>query len=137
MRLTARAWRPLRPNATATIHRADDAHDTIEQDHNISGLNTDRFDVHADRAWRLAQVADSAVGARHACDGRHPYLYLDWEWNAPRHKGRKRRIFGTDRIPGLFYLRCQSPLTIEVDRIRRFADKHGIGSLVWTPWARG
>jgi hypothetical protein len=53
-------------------------------------------------------------------------LYTDWEWSANRHKRRKVRIFGLDRIPGLHYLRCHAPLPIEADRIRRYCDEHQI-----------
>jgi len=34
-----------------------------------------------------------------------PVGYLDWEWNAPRHKGRKVRIFGHERLEHLHCLR--------------------------------
>jgi hypothetical protein len=105
----------------------DDAEDHIEQDHNVFGIL-----VPADSPSMLIAHGDSLksllllfVLGNLALAG-HPVLYLDWEWTAARHKGRKRKLFGTDRIPCLFYLRCQSPLTIEVDRIRRFADTHGI-----------
>jgi hypothetical protein len=54
-----------------------------------------------------------------------PVCYLDWEWNAERHLARKRRLFGAGRLDSLFYLRCQSPLAVEKDHIRRFCeDKH-------------
>jgi len=53
-------------------------------------------------------------------------LYLDWEWAPDRHLRRKRRLFGFERLPGLHYLRCQSPLPIEADRIRRYTDEHRI-----------
>jgi hypothetical protein len=53
-------------------------------------------------------------------------LLLDWEWTAQRHKARKRRLFGDDRLAGLHYLRCYAPLTIEADRIRRFCEANKI-----------
>jgi hypothetical protein len=56
-------------------------------------------------------------------------LYLDWEWSADRHKGRKRRLFGPDRLDGLHYLRCQAPLVVEADRIRRYCDLHHVDFL--------
>jgi hypothetical protein len=49
-------------------------------------------------------------------------LYLDWEWSADRHRTRKRRLFGFERLDNLHYLRCHAPLPIEADRIRRYAD---------------
>jgi hypothetical protein len=105
----------------------DDADDTIEQDHNVFGLEipTDSTSILIAHGGSLKSLILLFVLGNLALAG-IPTLYLDWEWTAARHKGRKRRMFGTDRIPGLYYLRCQSPLTIEVDRIRRFADKHGI-----------
>ena len=59
-----------------------------------------------------------------------PCLYLDWEWTAGRHKARKVRLFGPERLPHLHYLRCTGPLTIEHDRIRRYCDQHSIRFLV-------
>jgi hypothetical protein len=49
-------------------------------------------------------------------------LYVDWEWTADRHRARKQRLFGPERLDGLYYLRCRAPLTLECDRIRRFCD---------------
>jgi hypothetical protein len=59
-----------------------------------------------------------------------PVLYLDWEWNAARHKKRKRRLFGFERIAALHYLRCHAPLTMEADRIHRYCDHHHIAFVV-------
>ena len=105
----------------------DDAEDTVEQDHHILGL-----DVPADSTSMLIAHGDSLksllllfVLGNLALAG-FKVLYLDWEWTPGRHKARKRKLLGTDRIPNLFYLRCHAPLTIELDRIRRFADTHGI-----------
>lgn len=105
----------------------DDADDTIEQDHNVFGLEipTDSTSILIAHGGSLKSLILLFVLGNLALAG-FKVLYLDWEWTAARHKARKRRMFGTDRIPGLFYLRCQSPLTIEVDRIRRFADTHGV-----------
>ncbi len=55
-----------------------------------------------------------------------PVLYLDWEWSADRHKRRKRRLLGGERLDGLHYLRCHAPLTLEADWIRRYCDEHHI-----------
>jgi hypothetical protein len=55
-----------------------------------------------------------------------PVLFLDWEWNATRHLGRKRRLFGDERLDHLHYLRCRNPLTTEADHIRRVCDAHKI-----------
>lgn len=53
-------------------------------------------------------------------------LLLDWEWTADRHKERKCRLFGHDRIEGLLYQKCRAPLVIEADRIRRYCDLHRV-----------
>lgn len=55
-----------------------------------------------------------------------PTALLDWEWNAGRHKARKLRLFGAERIDHLHYLRCRNPITVEQDHIRRFCDAHQI-----------
>src|SRR5215218_10014136 len=52
----------------------------------------------------------------------HVVLFCDWEWTAERHRARKRRLFGTDRIPDLRYMRCRAPLVMEADRIRAYTD---------------
>jgi hypothetical protein len=105
----------------------DDAADDVEQDHNVFGIS-----VPADATSMLIAHGDSLksplllfVLGNLALAG-YKVLFVDWEWTAARHKGRKRKLFGTDRIPGLFYLRCHAPLTIEVDRIRRFAEANGV-----------
>lgn len=56
----------------------------------------------------------------------HTVLYLDWEWTAARHKARKQRLFGLERVDGLRYLRCNAPLTVELDRVRRYCDAHNV-----------
>jgi hypothetical protein len=54
-----------------------------------------------------------------------PTLLLDWEWSPERHLQRKRRLFGSERLDTLYYLRCRNAITIERDHIRRFCDaKH-------------
>lgn len=63
-----------------------------------------------------------------AAQGR-PVLFLDWEWSAERHRARKRRLFGTQRLDTLHYLRCRAPLTVEADRVRRYCDQHQIAHL--------
>jgi len=105
----------------------DDAEELVDRDVCVEGIT-----IPADAASMLVAHGGTyksllllyVLGSL-ALDGRK-VLYLDFEWNAARHRGRKRKMFGTDRIDGLFYLRCQSPLTVEIDRIRRFADKHEI-----------
>lgn len=53
-------------------------------------------------------------------------LYLDWEWTGDRHRARKNRLFGMDRIDRLHYLRCRAPLVIEADHVRRYCEANGI-----------
>jgi hypothetical protein len=105
----------------------DDAADDVEHDHNVLGIEipTDSTSLLTAHGGSLKSLILLFVLGMLAMAG-IPTLYLDWEWTAARHKARKRKLFGTDRIPGLFYLRCNAPLTVEVDRIRRFADKHNI-----------
>lgn len=55
-----------------------------------------------------------------------PTLYLDWEWTADRHKARKQRLFGPERLEHLHYLGCQNSIVVEQDRIRRICDQHQI-----------
>jgi hypothetical protein len=55
-----------------------------------------------------------------------PVAYLDWEWNAARHKARKLRLFGPERLDRLHYIRCYNPLTVERDAILRYCDHHQI-----------
>lgn len=52
-----------------------------------------------------------------------PVGYLDWEWNGPRHKQRKLRLFGSARLETLFYRRGRHSLTGEIDDIRKFCDE--------------
>jgi integrase len=105
----------------------DDADDTIEQDHDVLGLAVpaDSTSLIAAHGGSLKSLITLFVVGNLALAGMR-VLYLDWEWTAERHKARKRKLFGTERIPNLYYLRCKSPITVEVDRIRRFADKHNI-----------
>src|SRR5262249_1486133 len=46
-----------------------------------------------------------------------PVAFLDWEWNAGRHLARKQRLFGSERLESLFYLRCKNSLSVEHDHI--------------------
>ena len=57
--------------------------------------------------------------------------YLDWEWSAPVHKRRLRRLLPDDEeLPDLHYIRCALPLRDEVDRLRRAIREHGIEYVV-------
>ena len=105
----------------------DDAADVITRDFNVLGLT-----IPADAASMLIAHGDSMkslltllILGTLAREGRL-VLYLDWEWTAARHKARKRRLFGPDRLENLHYLRCNAPLVVECDRIRRYCDEHQI-----------
>jgi hypothetical protein len=55
-----------------------------------------------------------------------PVAYLDWEWTAGRHRQRKHRLFGADRLETLFYRRGRNSLEVEQDDIRRFCEERSI-----------
>lgn len=108
----------------------DDAPAEPVLDHDVDGLR-----VPADAASFLVAPGDSLksiitlyVLGTLAQRG-YPVLYLDWEWSADRHRQRKRRLFGDTRLEALHYLRCKAPLTLEVDRIRRYCDAHQVAHI--------
>jgi len=46
-------------------------------------------------------------------------LYLDWEFAGEEHRLRMERLIGHDaKLPRLFYVRCDRPLSKEVNKIR-------------------
>jgi hypothetical protein len=105
----------------------DDAPEVVERDVDVYGLK-----VPTDAASMLIAHGDSLksmtlllVLGTLAQRGLRTLL-LDWEWTADRHKARKRRLFGSDRLAGLHYLRCRAPLVLEADRIRRFCDANRV-----------
>ncbi len=108
----------------------DDAPATITQNHEIDGLT-----IAADATTLLIAHGDSLksmitlyVLGRLAQRGRN-VLYCDWEWTPERHKGRKRRLFGDERIDGLKYRKLTAPLEIEADKIRRDCDLYKIDAI--------
>lgn len=106
----------------------DDAPEVVEKDLHILG----GFTVPGDAASLLIAHGDSlkslllllALGT--LAQRGLPTLLLDWEWSSDRHLGRKKRLFGVDRLEGLRYLKCNAPLVVEADRIRRYCDLHKI-----------
>jgi hypothetical protein len=105
----------------------DDAPEVPQRDFDICGLH-----VPADAASMLIAHGDSLksllllfVLGSLAHLG-HRVLYLDYEWTAARHAARKRRLFGSERLESLRYLRCRAPLVIEADSIHRHCDEHAI-----------
>jgi hypothetical protein len=105
----------------------DDAPDVVDRDHDIVGLK-----VPADAASMLIAHGDglksmvmlTALGT--VAQRGIPALYVDNEWTPARHRARKRRLFGSDRLEHLHYMRCFAPLVVECDRIRRYCDEHKI-----------
>ncbi len=105
----------------------DDAPDVVDRDHHVLGLDIPAdaasiFIAHGDSMKSLIALLVLGTLAQRGI----PTLYLDWEWSADRHKARKRRLFGTDRIPDLHYLRMNAPLEVDVDRVRRFAEERRV-----------
>jgi hypothetical protein len=56
-------------------------------------------------------------------------LYADWELDGGDHSDRLFRLFGPD-WPLVHYVRCQRPLTAEVDRLARLAAQHEAAYMV-------
>jgi hypothetical protein len=51
-------------------------------------------------------------------------LYADWEFSGEEHRDRLERLFGP-QMPDVLYVRCDRPLVVEVDRLRRIVqDEH-------------
>ena len=122
-RLTAEERGPADPAIVL-----DDAPDAIERDFDVCGLQ-----VPADATSLLIAHGDSLksmillyVLGTLALAG-HIVLFCDWEWTPARHKARKRRLFGTDRIPNLRYMQCRGPLVTEAARIQKYSDAEGVG----------
>src|SRR5207244_751427 len=47
-----------------------------------------------------------------------PVALFDWELSGEEHRERFERLFG-DQRPPLTYVRCETPLTSELDRVAR------------------
>ncbi|MCX6539155.1 MAG: AAA family ATPase [Acidobacteria bacterium] len=63
-------------------------------------------------------------------------LYADWETSAGDHRARLESLFGAD-MPDVRYARCEAPLTVEVDRLRRLIVAHGIQYMILDSLAYG
>ncbi len=105
----------------------DDAPDREDRDFDVQGIlipadSVSMLIAHGDSLKSLVLLLVLGTLALR----RMPVLLLDWEWTAERHKRRKRRLFGFERLDTLHYLRCHAPLPIEADRIRRYCDQHHI-----------
>lgn len=103
----------------------DDAPDLADRNFEVSGLTIpadapSMFIAHGDSLKSLISLFVLGTLAQRG----HRVLYLDWEWTADRHKRRKQRLLGDARLDNLRYLRCRTPLTVELDRIRRHCDEH-------------
>jgi hypothetical protein len=105
----------------------DDAPEIVEREYDIYGLQVPAdgkslLIAHRDSMKSMLQMLTLGTLAQRGI----PSLYTDFEWAADRHRGRKHRLFGLERLPHLHYLRCHAPLVIEADRIRRYCDEHHI-----------
>ncbi len=56
--------------------------------------------------------------------------YVDWELDESDHRLRLGRLCGAD-MPAIVYIRCDRPLTTEVDRVRRLADDDELTFLIF------
>jgi hypothetical protein len=112
----------------STVIVLDDAPDAAEAGVDVFGLHvpTDAASLliaHGDSLKSLLLLVTLGTLAQRG----HRVLYLDYEWTAAKHRGRKQRLFGTERLENLRYLRCHAPLVVEVDAIRRYCAEHAIG----------
>jgi hypothetical protein len=121
-RLTAEERGPADPAIVL-----DDAPDVVEREFAVCGLQ-----VPADASSLLIAHGDSLksiilllVLGTLALAG-HVVLYCDWEWTAARHRARKRRLFGNQRLDNLRYMRCRAPLVAEAPRIQQYAETEGV-----------
>lgn len=108
----------------------DDAPHVVERDFDVCGLlvPADASSILIAHGDSLKSMTTLYVLGTLAQRG-HRVLYLDWEWSADRHRARKRRLFGDERLENLRYLKCHAPLVHEADRIRRYCDEHQIAFL--------
>jgi len=58
-------------------------------------------------------------------------LFCDWELSAGDHRDRLERLFGADDMPDVRHVRCDRPLTYEVDRLARLCQQHNVEYLVF------
>lgn len=65
------------------------------------------------------------IGGLMARDG-YRVLVADWELDAPDHRDRYERLFGTAMPATLFYVRCARPLLHEADSLTRIVRGQGI-----------
>jgi hypothetical protein len=105
----------------------DDAPDMEDRDFDVQGIlipadSVSMLIAHGDSLKSLLLLLALGTLALRQI----PVLLLDWEWTGERHKRRKRRLFGCERLETLHYLRCHAPLTMEADRVRRYCDQHQI-----------
>ncbi len=56
-------------------------------------------------------------------------LYADWEFSGEDHRARLERISGPD-MPDVWYVRCERPLTVEMDRLRRIVREEAIDYVI-------
>src|SRR5262245_31602028 len=57
-------------------------------------------------------------------------LFCDWEMSAHRHRLRKERFIGNERLDNLRYQQMQQPLPISLDSMRRECDRQHVDFLI-------
>lgn len=56
-------------------------------------------------------------------------LFADWEFAGEDHRDRLERLFGLD-MPDVLYVRCERPMSVEVDRLDRIIREKGVDYVV-------
>lgn len=56
-------------------------------------------------------------------------LYIDWEFSAADHRRRLGKLF-PEGMPSLEYMRCDRPLAVQIDQIRRVVDQKEIDYVI-------
>lgn len=77
-------------------------------------------------------VAKSYMGLHFAGElaaGGLNVLFADWELAGEDHRDRLERLYGAE-MPAIFYARCERPLTVEVDHLKRLVREHLINYVV-------
>jgi AAA domain-containing protein len=57
-------------------------------------------------------------------------LFADWEFSGEDHRVRLERITGEDMPDGILYVRCERPMIVESDRLRRIAREERIDFVI-------
>ncbi len=52
-------------------------------------------------------------------------MFADWELSGEEHRVRLERLFGQS-MPDVLYVKCDRPMSVEVDRLRRLVEEHRV-----------